>query len=702
MNEYRPGSFGAFRTAMAKWIKTELMPQSRLFEVDIDRDELWQAYLSAFPDGTNPMFRKRTVHDCSVCRQFIKKMGAVVAIIEGSIVTVWDFECTDPVYSVVADKMGELVRSKPMRRVFLTDENKVGCVRNFEITDLGDQLEWDHFHCDISSRHVVPRHDLGTERGRFTDSQFVFRQSLEMISVQALEDTLDLIRNNLLYRGAEWEKTLDAFLTFKKEYDMLGDDRAREVFAWTYSAEYAGSPITHLKNRSIGTLLLDLSSGMDIEEAVRKYEAITDPNVYKHPKPIFTEKMKAAAKEKLVELGFGDSLKRRFARLSDITINDILWADRSTKQILTGIDEVFADLKTKPSKADDPRERENVPEVTAEKFVSDILPTATKIEAFVDNSHIKNFVSLVAPENPKAKSMFSWGNGLSWAYNGNTTDSFKQKVAEFGGKIDGFMRFSIKWNEDGTDTVDLDAHCAFYRKPGSAACEEIYFGHKYGILTRGVLDVDIVRPNTQIEGPDKTAVENITWASASDISAGQYIFFVHQYSGSAKRGFRAELEIDGQVWSFDCDRIIKTGTRVEVAKVVVHPGGKIDVMLSKALLTSGSRKVWGIDTMHYIPVSAVCYSPNHWSTAEKQRGHKHLFLILDGCTNPDRPSGIFNEFLVHELDENRRVMAALSDQLRVPESSEQLSGLGFAMDKRDELFVRYESADGSKLIKITF
>lgn len=69
MNEYRPGAFGAFRTAMAEWIKTEMMPQSRLFEVDIDRDELWQAYLSAFPDGTNPMFRKRTVHDCSVCRQ---------------------------------------------------------------------------------------------------------------------------------------------------------------------------------------------------------------------------------------------------------------------------------------------------------------------------------------------------------------------------------------------------------------------------------------------------------------------------------------------------------------------------------------------------------------------------------------------------------------------------------------------------------
>jgi hypothetical protein len=67
--------------------------------------------------------------------------------------------------------------------------------------------------------------------------------------------------------------------------------------------------ITHVKNTSIGTLLLDISGEMDLEQAVTNYEKITAPTNYKRPKPIYTEAMLEEAKSKIAELGYMDSLE---------------------------------------------------------------------------------------------------------------------------------------------------------------------------------------------------------------------------------------------------------------------------------------------------------------------------------------------------------------------------------------------------------
>lgn len=50
------------------------MAKHDLFVVDVNGDDLWQFYLAAFPAGSNPIYRERTEHDCSCCRQFVKNM----------------------------------------------------------------------------------------------------------------------------------------------------------------------------------------------------------------------------------------------------------------------------------------------------------------------------------------------------------------------------------------------------------------------------------------------------------------------------------------------------------------------------------------------------------------------------------------------------------------------------------------------------
>lgn len=53
----------------------DMKHSNHLFEVDLDKDELWNLYLDAFPEGTNEIFRERREFDCSCCRSFIRKMG---------------------------------------------------------------------------------------------------------------------------------------------------------------------------------------------------------------------------------------------------------------------------------------------------------------------------------------------------------------------------------------------------------------------------------------------------------------------------------------------------------------------------------------------------------------------------------------------------------------------------------------------------
>jgi len=69
----------------------EMIETGDLFVTDLDRDVLWQLYLDSFPNGTNPVFRERPVHDCSACRQFVKVFGNVVLIRDCKVTTIWDF-----------------------------------------------------------------------------------------------------------------------------------------------------------------------------------------------------------------------------------------------------------------------------------------------------------------------------------------------------------------------------------------------------------------------------------------------------------------------------------------------------------------------------------------------------------------------------------------------------------------------------------
>ena len=450
-----------------------------------------------------------------------------------------------------------------------------------------------------------------------------------------------------------------------------------------------GIGIGRIRNHSIGTLLVDVSEGMDLDTAVRRYEKIVAPGNYKRPKAIFTKKMLEDAKKTIAELGYMDSLQRRFATLDDITVNNILFSNKDSAKRIVGMDDIFGEMEK--DVALNPKKFSKVEEISVRDFINNVLPTAKEIEAFVENKHERNFVSMIAPSNPDAKTMFKWNNGLSWAYTGNITDSdMKANVKAAGGNVDGVLRFSIQWDECGKDDSDLDAHCI---EPNG---NEIYFSNckKPSCSSMsGQLDVDIINPNGKI------AVENITWEDKSKMKPGVYKMFVRQFSFRNSKGFKAEVEFDGEIHSYEYNQPVRGD--IQVAEVTLDNYGNFSVkdMLS-GNSTVSSREIWGVKTNQFIPVSVVCYSPNYFDEQDGI-GHRHLFFMLKDCVNREEPNGYYNEYLKNELAAHKRVFEALGAKCHVTDADDQLSGIGFSMTKRAELIVKVKGAT-ERVMKIKF
>lgn len=683
--------FKEFRNMISDHFKTMTKDVDRLFEVGVDKDEMWNTYLNSFPTGTNEIFRKRREYDCSCCRQFVKQIGSAVVIKNNKLETIWDLDIRDDKFELVAKSMSDFVRRHCVTDVYVSKFKKIGTEYNYEQYEDGTMKKWEHFQIVLDDKFVdKTARSIGDIKGGFRDTKNVFKRSLDEISLDALDTVLELINSNTLYKGEEWKSILMEFKRYKKEYEKLNSDDARDLYSWENSVK-AGIAIGRIRNHSIGTLLVNVSNDMDLDTAVKKYEQIVAPANYKRPKAIFTKKMLEDAKKTISELGYMDSLNRRFATLDDITVNNILFSNKDAAKRISDPSDIFGELEKQV--VVNPRKFSRVEEISANDFIKNVLPSAKEVEVIVENKHSNNFVSLIAPCNKDSKSMFKWNNGLSWAYSGNITDSdMKQNVKAAGGNVDGVLRFSIQWNEDGRDNCDLDAHCI---EPNR---NEIYFSNcrkpSLSSMT-GQLDVDIIRPK------GKVAVENITWSDKSKMKPGVYKFFVNQYSGSARNGFRAEIEFNGEIHSFDYSNSMMAGQDVHVADVILDTNGEFTI---KEKISGNSKisskTVWGISTNEFTPVSVICYSPNYFDEQDGI-GHRHLFFMLNGCKNDEEPNGYYNEFLKSELEKHKRVFEALGSKCHVEDSDDQLSGIGFSMTKRAELIVKVKGAT-ERILKIKF
>lgn len=648
----------------------EAMREHELFVVDTL--DLFDTYLSAFPDGTNPIFRERTEHDCSCCKQFIRNIGNVVAIIDGVVTTVWDdFSDAPHPYNVVGQVLAERVRQAPIKSVWRTKERKYGTAQTNELLPDGTVRKWDHFAGSVTNKHFSLTPDKA--RGDLNTTAQVFERGLKELNLSDMDTVIDLAEANNLLRGTEFLPQLKAFRALLAGYDDSN------LYVWANLQ----NPGTRFRNTAIGQLLVELAEGSDLEVAVGKYENMVSGTNYKRPTALVTPKMVEAAVAKIDELGLRGSTERRHARLSDVSIKDVLFVDNSVqskmKDSLT--DALMSATKPAPTTIKDPTP------ISAEDFFA---RKHKSISVLVENRHAGNFMSITAPVAPTEARLFNWDNDFSWSYDGDVADStLKNRVQMAGGRVDGVLRFSHLWNDVGRNTSLMDLHVFL---PGSSSHAtrlgnhypsgpRVGWNRRNDTVSGGVQDVDYTSPAPSGYVP----VENITFPRLDRLKDGDYEFKIHNWAlrHPTNSGFKAEIEVGGQLYQYDHPAPLGNKEWVHLATATLRNGSW--TIVHHHATTTSSQKRWGIQTETLVPVDTLMLSPNHWGDTPK--GNKHWFFILRDCKNPDPVRGIYNEYLRPDLNEHRKVFEVLGSKTKAPFSEDQLSGLGFSSTQRNSLKV---------------
>lgn len=439
--------FDTFKKAVQDQFKIMSENDNTLFVTGVTKDDLWEKYLSSFPAGTNPIFRERTEHDCQCCRQFIRTMGNVVIINDNKLISIWDIKI-DNFYQEVADALATLVKSAPVADTFLHYENKVGTDFNLQLAESGT-TRWEHFSAVLPSRFVKPKDSIGTTLSELRSGKEVFNRALQEITQDSINTVLEIIEQDSLYRGAEHKGLIATFSLLSRQFHKLPAD-ARDNFCWVMSKQ-VGPAMSRIRNTAIGTLLTDLSDGVDLNDAVKLFESKVAPANYKRPTALITKSMIEAAQKKVQELGIEDSLPRRYAVATDITVNNVLFADRGVRSVMQG-GSVFDELLGGVTQG--VKNLEKVDEIGIEDFLKNVLSHATTLEVLVENRFTNNLMSLIAPKFAEAPSILKWGNNFSWSYAGEVTDSIKERVKKAGGNVSGEVCCRLAWN----NTDDLDFH----------------------------------------------------------------------------------------------------------------------------------------------------------------------------------------------------------------------------------------------------
>jgi hypothetical protein len=648
------------------------LEEQTLYKVELGYNELWEAYLDSFDDPI-----ERQDHNCNHCKSFIRQFGGIVAIKNHKIATLWDFEI-DGIFAKVPKNLGEIVRKAKIVDVFISSEAQLGTKSNYaEKTG----ITWSHFNFTLRSVRVYTGvKTIDSYRGDMRTNKQVLERALTELKISASETVLDLIDQNDLYRGQEHAKAVRSLLDKQKEYAALPVEN-RELFLW----ENINFPNARIRNTAIGTLLIDLSEGMELDAAVSRYESVVAPQNYKRPNAIVTQKMVEEAQKTLISLGCEAALYRRHANVTDIKVTDLMYVNRSST---TSPSNIFEEVKT--DLPIHPKTLKGFTEISIENFVSDILPSVQSLEVFLENRLEGNFVNIVAPIDPEAPTIFTWDNGFSWCYNTGFADSIKEKVKKAGGRVDGYLRASSAWyNYD-----DLDIH--MYER--AARNYHLYYGNRnLETPCGGILDVDMNAGG----GTTREPVENIIYASEKKLKEGIYEIVVNNYClrESTNSGFEVELECNGETWVFRFANSPRDLQNINVVTFEYKKGVGIKILKgegeNKNVVTT--KLVNGLGTNKFHKVSTMMFSPNYWGN--NVVGNKHFIFTLLGARSEAIPRAFFNEFLRNDLlTQHKRVFEVIGGKIKIEDTSDQLCGLGFSETQRAELIIK---ANG-KLFKLLF
>ena len=310
-----------------------------LYHVNIrSAEKLHRIFLNNLPDNI------RQYYNCNACLGFISRFGDLVYVEEdGSLHSlIWDI----PEYSMGPFKdsitaMREAVENGNIRCVFSFNENSTFMKIEGGLCKLGMEGtgQWTHFYGKLGPDVIIPEY---IKEDEFRDRINVSRETLNRWKTSTIMTVIGICEGRRLSNSDKVKDRCEALLRIQKMYQTDTNRNSRiDIFWKNHTLLY------HMKGSSIGSLLSDIEDGVSTEYAIDRYNEKVDPISYKRSKSLPSDATIKEAEKIIAELGAENSLKRRFALLSDIP--KFLWkpSDKKSEDKPSYREGIFSKVKSK-------------------------------------------------------------------------------------------------------------------------------------------------------------------------------------------------------------------------------------------------------------------------------------------------------------------------------------------------------------------
>ena len=336
--------------------------------------KLHEIFIDNIPEYARQHYR------CNACFMFINRVGALVTIDDnGTLHSVcWDVPLEEVgMFAPAFNEMKKAVESGTVRNVFSYDKHKIPAYIQKDSSDLilgfPSTGDWTHFYGILYTRNINLQVEISEKE--FRERLNVSRENLNRWNTPAIKKALAYAGSEDLFATDKVKSQCERLLELIEKYTTTISANGRLRLMWENSYF-----LYHIGGSSIGALLDDFQNdNLSDSECIDRYNSKVDPLRYKRSQAAPSEALIKQAEKLISDLGAENSLKRRFALVSDLP--RLLWAPKAdeddNKEYRSG---VFSKVKSKENAKDDYELVHNDGgKITLVKFMKSVAPGAKRI-----------------------------------------------------------------------------------------------------------------------------------------------------------------------------------------------------------------------------------------------------------------------------------------------------------------------------------
>jgi hypothetical protein len=353
-------------------------------------DGLFAHYLRAFED--------RQYHNCSACREFIRRYGCLVTLTRTGEATsaIWHPEVApEPYYDAILN-MKQLVEAASVTGAFYSRERIWGT----PVTGI-----WTHYAvhppASLVGDGTIEVLTASQKRAEVYQNHLMLAESITAYKLRHVVRAVALLESDALYRSEKVLGIATWFLDVLQRWSNAPAYRKDNIL-W-YEAATAPAGFCHVRSSVIGTLLDDIATGMPFEMLKQRFDAKMSPVQYQRPQAAPSAGAIAQAEVLVERLGVEAAFRRRYATSDEI---EAFWRPPVQRQqrVTTGL---FVDLYSRTTHVNN-TDKLHLPPTTTTwvKFCNTVLPRAISIELF--NNGTDNYAAITTAVDPNAPPILQW------------------------------------------------------------------------------------------------------------------------------------------------------------------------------------------------------------------------------------------------------------------------------------------------------